>query len=115
MTCTIDSLKHFGCPRQAVPAHVHPGSGHLGVKGCDAGDCGACTSGSTERQCIPAAFPIPAAGHEVTPSKTWRRRRVGCTVQRAFVTCSGLSMWLLRRGHDRKRAFDDDNWADLCA
>ena len=83
--------------------------GWFGVKkGCDAGDCGACTvwlDGKPVHSCLVPAFR--AEGREVTTRPGARLRRDTPSDAAGVSRRSGVSVWLLHRGndHDLAQAF----------
>ncbi len=69
-------------------------------KGCDAGDCGACTVHIDGKRSIPAS--VPASGAKVARSRrstVWRRRRTASHAK-AFHDAQALPMRILYRRHD---------------
>ena len=80
--------------------------GVFGVKkGCDAGDCGACTVwlDGTPIHSLPRYRPSAPPGAQVTTIEGLAQDGALHPMQQAFLECAGLPVRLLRRGHDHDR------------
>ena len=70
-------------------------------KGCDAGDCGACTvwlDGKPVHSCLVPAFR--GEGREITTLHGLSHNGELHPMQKAFLDCSGVPMRFLHGGHD---------------